>query len=127
MQYYSPYTVWNYRYNVVDAQNIAAGIGIQHIAEAPAIFGVDSNINGSWASYKTYNSNMVPVMMDYWLSFIRSLDPNTFKSLLAPVWQPYQGNLRVVFQTNNSQMETVPTSQRHRCDFWGQLAAKMEQ
>lgn len=120
-------TVWNYRYNVFDRKNSAAGVGVPHNFEIPAIFGADSNDNGDGSSYQSYNAAIVPVLMDYWISFVRALNPNNFKSVKAPVWKPYLGDSRILLQTNDTKMEKVPKAQVDRCKFWKGLGVKMEQ
>lgn len=125
----SPLKTWNYRYNVWDAQNEAAGLGVPHVAEKPAIFGPGNAGACNNCSYMTYNKPMVPIVMDYWISFILSVDPNTFKNPAAPEWKPWGaiGGQRLRFQLNATGMESVPGSQRDRCIIWKGLAQTMEQ
>ncbi|KAG4025610.1 hypothetical protein MFRU_054g00390 [Monilinia fructicola] len=125
--------VWHYRYNVQDTNNIASGLGVPHVFELPAIFGPGNTNEGS-TSYTTYNKNIVPVVMKYWISFVRSLSPNPGKDASAPHW-PTMGTSsaaggtlrRLVLQTNASVMENIPDDQLARCIFWKGLAVKMEQ
>lgn len=129
-KYNSPEQVWNYRYNVQEDDLIAQGLGVVHTEETPAVFGVDSSDGGiptGYESYLTYNAAIVPIVMNYWISFIRSLDPNSFKSSKAPLWQPYEGTQRILFQTNHTVMESVSEAQKNRCNFWKNLAVVMEQ
>ncbi|KAK5129982.1 hypothetical protein LTR08_002575 [Meristemomyces frigidus] len=134
----SPAEVWNYRYNVQDQQNIAAGLGVPHVSEKPAIWGVNNTGPCDGCSYETYNAAIVPVMMSYWLSFVVSLNPNTHKDPSAPYWAPWvagsegYGNgtdevQRIVIETNATRMETVPSAQLKRCEFWLSLANVTEQ
>ncbi|KAI0474185.1 alpha/beta-hydrolase [Xylariaceae sp. FL0804] len=136
--YNAPAKVWNYRYNVQDLSTVAAGLGVPHVSEKPAIWGVNNTGACNNCSYETYNAPIVPLVMDYWISFILSLDPNTYKAPNAPVWQPWQSTSqgcfdesasveRLVFQLNDTRMETVPDAQRRRCDFWKSLANITEQ
>ncbi|KAI9644493.1 hypothetical protein NHQ30_006514 [Ciborinia camelliae] len=129
----NPSQVWNYRYNVQDDNNIARGVGVPHVFELPAIFG-PGNANEGPSSYTTYNANIVPVVMKYWISFIKFLDPNREKDASAPTWanmgtpSAAGGTLsRLVLQTNVSAMEIIPNDQLARCTFWKNLAVKMEQ
>ena len=134
----SPAKVWNYRYNVQDQQNIAAGYGVPHVSEKPAIWGVNATGPCDGCSYETYNAAIIPVMMSYWLSFIKDLDPNTYKDPSAPYWTPWgvssevsgyssSGVNRIVLETNATRMETVPTAQLGRCEIWKRLANSTEQ
>lgn len=151
-KYNSAAKTWNYRYNVQDQTLIAAGLGVPHVSEKPAIWGPNNaGACGEPCSYLTYNANIVPVMMSYWISFILSLDPNTHKVRQAPEWEPFQrangghgwGSWggwhgghggheeselqRLVIQTNASRMENIPSSQLQRCELWQSLAQITEQ
>jgi acetylcholinesterase len=70
-------------------------------------------------------------VMDYWLSFVRSLDPNTYKEAGAPTWETVgsaESQSRLVFEgAGKAGMEKVPEVQKGRCAFWEGLAVTMEQ
>lgn len=87
--YFSPLKAWNYPYNVWDAGTVNAGLGVPHVAEKPAIFGPANTGPCNGCSYETYNRPMVPIVMDFWISFILSLDPNTYRNPAAPEWMPW--------------------------------------
>jgi len=125
----SPFKAWNYRYNVRDAQLEDAGLGVEHVAEESAIYGPGNAKPCDNCSYMTYNKPMVPIVMDYWISFILSLDPNTYKNPAAPEWKPWGtgGGQRLRFQLDATGMESIPASQRGRCEIWKGLAPTMEQ
>ena len=130
----SPSQVWNYRYNVLDDVDIAAGIGVPHVAEKTPIYGVNNSGACNYpCSYETYNAPIVPIVMDYWISFILTLDPNTYKNEAAPTWETWQaaGNSseyqRLRIQTNDTAMEGVPSAQLGRCEVWKGLANVTEQ
>ncbi|KAK3110842.1 hypothetical protein LTR53_014459 [Teratosphaeriaceae sp. CCFEE 6253] len=129
--YLSPEQVWNYRYNVQDAPTVAAGLGVPHVSEKKAIYGVNNTNSGDLCndcSYMHDNAPVIPIVMDYWISFILSLDPNTFKAPNAPEWLPWgTGSQRLVIETNSSHMETTPGAQLGRCDLWRRLAGVTEQ
>ncbi|KAK7941069.1 acetylcholinesterase [Apiospora aurea] len=123
----SPGGVWGYRYNVADAVNAALGIGVPHLFESFAIFG-PNNVPGAPESYYTYNAPMVPLVMDYWISFVRALDPNPFRSPGAPAWEQWgAGKRRLLLETGKTAMESTPKEQRARCDAWRELAPVMRQ
>ena len=126
-----PDKVWNYRYKVLQASNVAAGLGVPHTFESPAIFGLgnaDDNVN---SSYATYNSEIIPVVMSYWISFVRDLTPNQYKYGSAPYWDSFgdgeDGGKTILLQTNGTVMDTIPEDQVERCEFWRGLAIIMEQ
>lgn len=135
--------VWNYRFNVQDPDNIANGIGVPHVLESAAIFG-PGNSGGFAESYLTINAPIVPVTMMYVISFVRSLDPNTYKLDSAPTWDawgdsgrassPWGGFLpghdignRLKLQTNATVMEQVPRDQAARCMLWKHLSDTTQQ
>ncbi|KAK3936069.1 lipase 1 [Diplogelasinospora grovesii] len=128
--------IWSYRYNVYDSENTAEGLGVQHLFEAAAVFGPD-NINGARRSYWTYNAPIVPVVMSYWISFVRTLDPNIYRSPGSPNWEKWGADMnRLVMETGNTHMETVGKGvegpggeggELERCRFWEGLGGVMEQ
>lgn len=128
-RYSSPDKTWNYRYNVWDAGNDVSGLGVPHVIEKPAVWGPGYAGACDNCSYVTYNKPMVPIVMNYWISFILSLNPNTYKDNSAPEWKPWgtQGGQRMRFQLNVTDMEPVPDDQRQRCMVWKRLAGTMEQ
>jgi acetylcholinesterase len=121
--------IWSYRYNVHDDWNTARGLGVPHVYESTAVFGPGNlGMGPSNRAYCTYNAPIVPVVMNYWLSFARTLDPNVYKDPSAPEWQQWSADqTRLVFQTNASVMERVDHGQIRRCQFWKDAAQAMEQ
>ncbi|OTB07553.1 hypothetical protein M426DRAFT_71651 [Hypoxylon sp. CI-4A] len=126
-------SAWGYRYDVYDATNAALGLGVEHIWESWAVYGPDSQAgpgNGP-ASYYTTAAGVVGPVMDYWISFVRTLNPNTLKSPDAPTWESWVaddgGRRRLLFQADKFSMEDVPEDQQRRCEFWRDLASTTEQ
>ena len=69
-------------------------------------------------------------LIAYWLSFVRTGDPNTFKLARAPQWPLYSPEAvqRIVLtegtvNTSGSIVETIPISESERCAF---VASKTE-
>lgn len=130
--FYGSDGVWNYRYNVLDPSLLADGLGVPHTMETTAIFGL--GYAGSVSeSYYTTNAAIVPVVMNYWISFVRSLNPNTYKDGVAPVWETWGGfdnspgrGYRLKLQTNDTTMEEVPQQLADRCTLWEELHGAME-
>lgn len=123
---------WGYRTNLYDANNAAMGVGVPHIFESWAIFGPDSQagIGGAPASFYSHTTDVVDYIMDYWISFVRTLDPSAMRTPGAPAWEAWDsvaGGARLVFQADNFTMEPVPLDQRQRCDFWRGLAPSTQQ
>lgn len=126
--------LWNYRYNVLDQINEAQGLGVPHLWESYAVFG-PSNLAGAAPpqSYLTYNAQMVPVVMDYFLSFVQTHDPNPLRSPDSPLWARWgaaagaTNGSRIVLETNATRMEAVGDDQAARCAFWEGLAPQTQQ
>lgn len=121
--------VWSYRYNVQDEELTAGGLGVPHVFEGPAVFGPQMLpplivSPGYWS----YNAGVVPLVMKYWLSFVITLNPNTFKAAEAPMWEPWGANQnRLVIQTDHSIMEAVGEGEKSRCGFWKSIAEDTKQ
>ena len=122
---------WNYHYAVVDPHDAQTGLGTPHCAELNAVWDAPP---GSPRSYKTTNADTVPLMQDYWISFIRSFDPNTYRRPGAPTWEQWtvtgyeadqRGRRRLLVENggvNGTVMETVDNGQWERCrvlSSWG--------
>ena len=119
---------FNYRYNVEDPNTVRNGNGVPHVAETSAIWGV-----GLPKSYQPGGPNdRIPnLMQKYWISFIKSFDPNSARDPNSPTWEKWTasrddkvGLKRLLVQggTKKSVMEEVRTVQRTRCDTllsWG--------
>ncbi|KAL9589052.1 MAG: hypothetical protein Q9203_002142 [Teloschistes exilis] len=114
---------WNYRYAVLGPGADKSGVGTPHAAEVNAIWGAPP---GSPPSYKTVNAHAIPVLQHYWLSFIRTLDPNRLRLAGTPVWEEWTsgafggstgGGKRILFADggNTTVMETVEAAQWERC------------
>ncbi|KAI0466981.1 Alpha/Beta hydrolase protein [Xylaria cf. heliscus] len=121
---------WGYWYDVYDAENAAAGLGVPHIFESWAIFGPDSPSGAGQGprGYYTYNAGVVPVMMDYWISFVRTLDPSTLRFPGTPAWTDWgRGGRRLRVMTGDIVVESITDDQQARCAFWKDLAPVMRQ
>jgi len=128
-RYFTPSKVWNYRYNVQNLGIIGAGLGVPHTFETQAIFGY-GQAGGIDESLATYNAAIVPIVMDYYISFVKTLDPNTLRNPAAPYWAPFevQGvQERLKIETNSTEMEAVPQDLKQKCQLWEGLATIMEQ
>jgi acetylcholinesterase len=123
----SPDKVWNYRYNVQDEFLVSLGLGVPHTFESPAIFGVGNAGDDLNSSYTTYNQGIVPVVMNYWISFVKNLDPNSYKYAEAPVWASWGTGTgrRLMLETNRTKMEALPLEQVEKCEFWRGLGDEM--
>lgn len=110
-----------------------------HIFEAAAVFGPRNLPQaGVAASYYSYNAPVVPVVMAYWISFVRALDPSVHRAPGAPVWECWDGGgggggaggaggRRLRIETNDTCMEGVDAAEAERCVFWEGMARRMRQ
>ncbi|RHZ57485.1 putative carboxylesterase [Aspergillus thermomutatus] len=117
--------VWNYRYNVQDPGRIAAGLGVTHTFDLQAIFGLDYGGSVS-SSMRDINAAIIAIVMNYYISFIRTLDPNLLKADGAPFWRSWGAGERLKIQTNATMMESISEVQQNRCDLWKRLAPVLE-
>ncbi|KAM0720433.1 hypothetical protein Q7P37_004569 [Cladosporium fusiforme] len=122
---------WSYHWDVRDPEAEAEGFGVRHVAEISAIWG-PKNIKGSPPpSYLPggVNNAVVPVIQGYWTSFVRSLDPNVYRSAGSPVWERWtqqsEGLLR--FRTNATEVVSVPEDQRERCAYLSSIGSELRQ
>lgn len=127
--------IFAYRYNVRDNVNAASGVGVPHIFEAAAVFGPGNLPQADVAaSYYSYNAPVVPVVMGYWISFVRALDPSVYRAAGAPVWECWDdgknGGMmgqRLKIELNDTCMEDVDEAEAERCGFWEGMARTMRQ
>lgn len=100
--------------------------------EYNAIWGPENSNAGAPKSYYPggVNADIVPVVQAYWTSFIRSFNPNTHRLAGSPVWEAWTKDnayRRLMFQTNNTAMETVPDVQKERCAYFASIGVSLKQ
>ncbi|KAM0472207.1 hypothetical protein ACHAPX_008888 [Trichoderma viride] len=112
--------VWAYRFNVLTQSNIQSGVGVPHGFDLGAVFG---------GGYDNSNLTNIDQLQGYYISFVRSLNPNTFAFSGSPSWPQWNGQAggsRIVINNNNTVVEAVPQAQMSRCTFWESLASELE-
>ncbi|KZO96007.1 triacylglycerol lipase [Calocera viscosa TUFC12733] len=116
---------WNYRYNVLDPSQAAAGLGVSHTVEIGALWGPEWVPGPPLPSYLTTNKGITPVLQGYWTSFVRSFNPNTFRAHGSPEWEQWgwDKRQRILFVTNATTMEVVPQNQTERCAYIDSIQA----
>lgn len=126
-RYFSPGKVWAYRCYITSASTVAGGKGTPHTFEMPAILGTDlgQSIDASWFND---NAASIPITMNYYISFIRALDPNTYRFPASPVWESWgTGAGRILhLETNATRMEGVTRNVTRACSLWDDLSDTME-
>ncbi|KAJ3730964.1 alpha/beta-hydrolase [Lentinula guzmanii] len=122
---------WTYRYNQPNPTSGSLAVG--HAAENWMMFnGINTGFNGTgtFTPMSPVEKAFAAELIAYWLSFVRSGNPNTFKLDRSPIWEEYfitGDNLkqRIVLQqpVNNSTigsgslMESEPAVESGRCGF----------
>ncbi|KAH7928332.1 alpha/beta-hydrolase [Leucogyrophana mollusca] len=119
---------WTYRYN---QPNPTSGSDVvAHAAENWMMFqGTNTGFNGTttFTPQTPIELAFASELIAYWLSFVRSGDPNTYKLDMSPTWEPYTpaSKVRIVLQQNvqnittesGSYMEEQPAPETERCQF----------
>ena len=120
--------VWNWRYNIATPSQQDSLSLVAHGSELPAIWGPKYVGPSGPAEYLADNAlDTVIVMQGYWLSFIKTLDPNKIKADIAPTWDAWNGSNRALFEVNATTMETIDDGQLSRCGYLSQLMVQMQQ
>lgn len=73
------------------------------------------------------NAGIVPVLMGYYISFVRALDPGVYRDPSAPVWDTWGTGGRLKIEMGDTCMETVGDEEVKRCAFWEGLGGLMRQ
>lgn len=113
---------------MTDPAQAAEGLGVPHTIEISAIWGPDNTNGAAPASYYTTNAAIIPVIQGYWISFIRTLNPNALRAPGTPEWNtfgPHQE--RLLFMTTSTRMELVQEEQKARCNYLTSIALQIEQ
>ncbi|EGO01057.1 hypothetical protein SERLA73DRAFT_179100 [Serpula lacrymans var. lacrymans S7.3] len=119
---------WTYRYN---QPNPTSGSDVvAHAAENWMMFqGTNTGYNGTttFTPQTPIELAFTSELISYWLSFVRSGNPNTYKLEMSPEWEPYTttSEVRMVLQQqpqnitteSGSYMEDQPMPETERCNF----------
>jgi len=98
---------WTYRYN----QRTPGTGAVYHGAENFMLFkGVGIGPNGTviYSEMSPAEKAFAEELIAYWLSFVRSGDPNEFKLERSPVWKPFTSKKsRIVLQEGPEEPSTT--------------------
>ncbi|KAF9016596.1 alpha/beta-hydrolase [Hymenopellis radicata] len=120
---------WAYRYNQPNPSVGGEPGVVEHAAENWMMFrGSNTGINGTgtFTPMTDAENAFAAELIAYWISFVRSGNPNTFKLDRSPVWTGFNdaGNLgRIVLQQteviggSGSFVENEPAKEAARCAF----------
>lgn len=127
---------WQYRYNVLDqtAGGFAdQGLFTPHTSELYAIWGLNMTDGGDPGCFELEASDALScasggkIMQAYWISFVRTLDPNTYRLAGSPEWGSWSIDTpnRMVFDNADATLEVMGSgvgevaiaglNQRQRC------------
>jgi hypothetical protein len=109
---------------------IASGLGVSHTSEIPNLFGPGNAPAGSSTAGFDFNDiSLTPILQAYYTNFVRFSNPNALPVNGSVFWPEFNGssNQRLLLQVNATTVETAPSAQLSRCNFWKGLAIKMEQ
>ncbi|OBZ76232.1 Lipase 2 [Grifola frondosa] len=84
-----------------------ASLGITHSDEIPYVYGETASANSSSPA-----GILSTEMMDYWISFAVSLDPNDGRGSNRPKWQQYTHQKEVVLQLIGGNTTLIPDTYR---------------
>ena len=153
-------TSWTYRYNQRNP-TLSASFGVSHAAENWMMFkGTNTGyvfymcfltvlfqtVNNQHSYYASFNGSqtftqMTPTedafaaeLIAYWLSFVRSGDPNKYRLSRSPEWTMYMNTSRIVLQqgpgitttVSGSFMEAEPETDKTRCALVGSQSEQQQ-
>ncbi|KAK7024892.1 carboxylic ester hydrolase [Favolaschia claudopus] len=119
----SKFGVKTYAYLFNDPQLDSGFLGIPHASEIAYVYGapiVDFVTPGSPEAF----AKLSPVIMDYWISFAGSLDPNDDKGGKRAHWEPYRSSRQVLMQLHADNVTLIPDDfRREAIEFINENAA----
>ncbi|KAF2167133.1 hypothetical protein M409DRAFT_54332 [Zasmidium cellare ATCC 36951] len=135
--------VWRYQFNQSSAVTRAFDYGVPHNIDLGAIFGpnvgpytglfdlIDTVTNAlSFGSFANENAAVSAIMMNYIISFTKTLDPNPLKASQAPTWTQFAAGghfQQIVVQNQGSSVQAVTSTTSTRCSFWASVLAETRQ
>ncbi|KAJ3899439.1 extracellular triacylglycerol lipase precursor [Lentinula edodes] len=82
-----------------------AYLGVSHGSEIAFVYGAPPNATAS-------ATGLSEAMIEYWVSFATSLDPNDGKGISRPTWEQYTPQNQVVIQLNGDNTTMIPDDYR---------------
>jgi len=81
-------------------------LGVFHGAEVPFVYGDLGSATSSSAA------QLSRVMIDYWVSFATSLNPNDGHGVSRPFWEQYVPQHQALMQLNGDNLTMIPDNYR---------------
>ncbi|KAF8056297.1 extracellular triacylglycerol lipase precursor [Lyophyllum atratum] len=95
----------------------AFGLGVAHGSEVTFVYGKPTTATPS-------STKLSSLMIEYWVSFATSLDPNDGRGLERPEWAQYTHENQVVMQLNGANLTLIPDDYRkEQIDFINSVPA----
>ncbi|KAL0947591.1 hypothetical protein HGRIS_013680 [Hohenbuehelia grisea] len=99
--------VKTFGYHFTDPQTGSPQDGVSHGSEVFYVYGALALTGGTPSAIK-----LSSVMIDYWVSFATSLDPNDGKGNPRPNWEQYTPKNKAVIQLNGANTTMIPDTYR---------------
>ncbi|RDB17172.1 Lipase 2 [Hypsizygus marmoreus] len=91
--------------------NANPAVGVSHGSEVRFVYGQPENPTPS-------ATRISSIMIDYWVSFTTSLDPNDGRGIPRPIWSRYTPHNQVLMQLNGANLTLIPDDYRsEQIDF----------
>jgi len=105
-QHASNFGVKTYAYLFTQPQpSFPAALGVSHGREVAFVYGVPPDNSTSAITLSR-------IMIDYWVSFATSLDPNDGRGISRPQWSEYTNDQQEVMQLNGQDLKMIPDNYR---------------
>ncbi|KAJ8072263.1 hypothetical protein PM082_015822 [Marasmius tenuissimus] len=95
--------VKTYGYLFTQPQPDSGPLGVTHAVDLPYVFGNVTSATDVFLSH---------LMIDYWVSFATSLDPNDGKGFPRPTWESYTPEKQVLLELNSANTRLIPDDYR---------------
>uniref|UniRef100_A0A8H7XT35 Carboxylic ester hydrolase n=1 Tax=Psilocybe cubensis TaxID=181762 RepID=A0A8H7XT35_PSICU len=97
--------VKTFGYLFTQPQPNSGPFGVFHGSEVPYVYGAPSDTSAS-------SLRISSLMIDYWVSFATSLDPNDGRGIPRPHWAQYTPENQVIMQLNGDNTTLIPDNYR---------------
>ncbi|RUS35453.1 Alpha/Beta hydrolase protein [Jimgerdemannia flammicorona] len=121
---YAPFRlVYKYHFDQV-FPGIPSWMGVPHTSEIPFVF----NLPGTFTAPS--DLLVAETMQAYWVSFVRTLNPNILRKAGTPVWEKYMGTVgtekQMHIKYNQTAMEVDNLNGiNERCAFWDAIRKEL--
>ncbi|KAJ6582089.1 extracellular triacylglycerol lipase precursor [Mycena capillaripes] len=103
----SKHGVKTYTYLFNDPQLDSGFLGIPHASELSYVYGIPLITFVTPASNEAFNA-LSPIIMDYWISFASTLNPNDGKGVKRAHWQEFMPSHRLYLQLHAENVTMMP-------------------